>query len=132
MWRPTVLAANSLRSIQATSAAGHRPASDPYQKLSAGIRVRQGPFLATLAATLFQPVTAAVGIGVGPSLLLQVNQEAVDLTVVRLTHGENGSLVNPRHQRRFPVARSRSSPTTPSSSTPTAAIRFSAVSGPTC
>ena len=38
-------------------------------------------------------MTAAVGIGVGLSLLLQLNQEAVDLTVVRLTHGENRSLV---------------------------------------
>ena len=55
----------------------------------------QVAFFATLAATLFLPVTAAVGIGVGLSLLLQVNQEAVDLTVVRLTHVENGSLVNP-------------------------------------
>ena len=53
----------------------------------------QVAFFATLAATLFLPVTAAVGIGVGLSLLLQVNQEAVDLTVVRLTHGENRSLV---------------------------------------
>lgn len=47
----------------------------------------------TLAATLFLPVTAAVGIGVGLSLLLQVNQEAVDLTVVRLKRGENRSLI---------------------------------------
>lgn len=53
----------------------------------------QVAFFATLAATLCLPVTAAVGIGVGLSLLLQVNQEAVDLTVVRLTHGENRSLV---------------------------------------
>lgn len=50
-------------------------------------------FFTTLAATLFLPVTAAVGIGVGLSLLLQVNQEAVDLTVVRLTRGEDRSLV---------------------------------------
>jgi sulfate permease, SulP family len=53
----------------------------------------QVAFFATLGATLFLPVTAAVGIGVGLSLLLQVNQEAVDLTVVRLERGENGSLV---------------------------------------
>ena len=53
----------------------------------------QVAFFATLAATLFLPVTAAVGIGVGLSLLLQVNQEAVDLTVVRLTRGEDRSLV---------------------------------------
>jgi SulP family sulfate permease len=53
----------------------------------------QVAFVATLAATLFLPVTAAVGIGVGLSLLLQVNQEAVDLTVVELSHGENRTLV---------------------------------------
>jgi sulfate permease, SulP family len=39
------------------------------------------------------PVTAAVGIGVGLSLVLQVNQEAIDLTVVRLERGENGRLI---------------------------------------
>ena len=38
-------------------------------------------------------MTAAVGIGVGLSLLLQVNQEAIDLTVVRLERGENGRLL---------------------------------------
>ena len=140
----------------------------------------QVAFFATLAATLFLPVTAAVGIGVGLSLLLQVNQEAVDLTVVRLTRRGNRSLVEsaapatlPSREvtvldvygsllfagartlqtrlpdpawiraarRRAPppwphVARrdrgSSSSPTTPSSSTPTAATCFSAVSGPTC
>jgi len=53
----------------------------------------QVAFFATLAATLVLPVTAAVGIGFGLSLLLQVNQEAVDLTVVRLVRGEDGTLV---------------------------------------
>ncbi|WP_336882467.1 SulP family inorganic anion transporter [Rhodococcus globerulus] len=38
----------------------------------------------TFAATLVLPVTAAVGIGVSLSLLLQLNQEAIDLKVVRL------------------------------------------------
>ena len=36
----------------------------------------------TFAATLFLPVAAAVGIGVALSLLLQLNTEAMDLTVV--------------------------------------------------
>jgi sulfate permease, SulP family len=49
--------------------------------------------IATFAATVLLPVTAAVGIGVGLSLLLQVNQEAVDLTVVRLERDEVGQLV---------------------------------------
>jgi sulfate permease, SulP family len=50
-------------------------------------------FFVTLAATLILPVTAAVGIGVALSLLLQVNQEAVDLTVVRLERSEDHGLV---------------------------------------
>ena len=41
-------------------------------------------FTTTLLATLFLPVAAAVGIGVALSLLLQLNQEAVDLRVVQL------------------------------------------------
>jgi SulP family sulfate permease len=49
--------------------------------------------IATFAATVLLPVTAAVGIGVGLSLLLQINQEAVDLTVVRLERDEVGQLV---------------------------------------
>jgi sulfate permease, SulP family len=49
-------------------------------------------FFATLAATLVLPVTAAVGIGVMLSLLLQINQEAVDLSVVRLERDEDGRL----------------------------------------
>ncbi|MFI6573331.1 SulP family inorganic anion transporter [Nocardia fluminea] len=40
--------------------------------------------LVTFFATLLLPVTAAVGVGVGLSLLLQLNQEALDLKVVRL------------------------------------------------
>ncbi|MDO3649871.1 SulP family inorganic anion transporter [Nocardia mangyaensis] len=38
----------------------------------------------TFVATLLLPVTAAVGVGVGISLLLQLNQDAMDLKVVRL------------------------------------------------
>ena len=38
----------------------------------------------TLIATLVLPVAAAVGVGVGISLILQLNQEAVDLRVVEL------------------------------------------------
>ena len=53
----------------------------------------QVAFAATFAATLLLPVPAAVGIGVALSLLLQLNQEAVDLTVVALTPGDHGSLV---------------------------------------
>jgi sulfate permease, SulP family len=49
-------------------------------------------FFVTFTATIFLPVTAAVGIGVGLSLVLQVNQEAVDLTVVRLERDEDHGL----------------------------------------
>ncbi len=60
--------------------------------------LRTGPpsqvaFLTTFAATLLLPVPAAVGIGVVLSLLLQLNQEAVDLTVVQLTRGDYRHLV---------------------------------------
>ncbi len=50
-------------------------------------------FLATFTATLLLPVPAAVGIGVVLSLLLQLNQEAVDLTVVRLAPDTDHRLV---------------------------------------
>lgn len=50
-------------------------------------------FFATLVGTLLLPVTAAVGIGVLLSLLLQLNQEAVDLNVVRLGRRQDGGLV---------------------------------------
>jgi SulP family sulfate permease len=40
--------------------------------------------VSTFLATLFLPVAAAVGVGVALSLLLQLNREAMDLTVVQL------------------------------------------------
>ena len=60
--------------------------------------MRTGPpsriaVLTTFFATLFLPVTAAVGIGVALSLLLQLNQEAMDLAVVRLEPREDGRFV---------------------------------------
>jgi sulfate permease, SulP family len=50
---------------------------------------RTGPgsqvaMITTFAATLLLPVAAAVGIGVALSLLLQLNRDAMDLTVVEL------------------------------------------------
>ncbi|MGI5217795.1 SulP family inorganic anion transporter [Nocardia sp. CA-290969] len=47
---------------------------------------------ATFLATLLLPVSAAVGIGVALSLILQLNREALDLKVVRL-RVEDGDLV---------------------------------------
>lgn len=45
----------------------------------------------TFVATLFLPVATAVGIGVALSLLLQLNQEAMDLKVVRLRPHPDGT-----------------------------------------
>ncbi|OMQ24342.1 SulP family inorganic anion transporter [Rhodococcus sp. D-1] len=58
-------------------------------------------FATTLVATLLLPVTAAVGIGVALSLLLQINQEAIDLKVVRL-RVEGDRLVEVAAPRRLP------------------------------
>src|SRR4029077_13439736 len=53
-------------------------------------RTSQVLVITTFAATLFLPVAAAVGIGVALSLLLQLNQEAMDLAVVELTRRADG------------------------------------------
>jgi sulfate permease, SulP family len=53
----------------------------------------QAAFIATLAATLALPVATAVGVGVALSLLLQLNQEAHDLRVVRLQVRPDGQFV---------------------------------------
>ena len=53
-------------------------------------RISQVAVITTFAATLFLPVAAAVGIGVALSLLLQLNQGAMDLTVVELIPLDDG------------------------------------------
>ena len=53
-------------------------------------RISQVVVITTFAATLFLPVAAAVGIGVALSLLLQLNQEAMDLAVVELVPTDDG------------------------------------------
>ena len=53
-------------------------------------RISQIAVITTFGATLFLPVAAAVGIGVGLSLLLQLNQGAMDLTVVELVPLDGG------------------------------------------
>jgi SulP family sulfate permease len=57
--------------------------------------LRTGPtsqiaVVTTFAATLFLPVAVAVGIGVALSLLLQLNTEAMDLSVVELVPRDDG------------------------------------------
>ncbi len=46
--------------------------------------------ITTFLAILFLPVTAAVGVGVALSLLLQLNREALDLKVVELVRLDDG------------------------------------------
>lgn len=53
----------------------------------------QVALVATFIATLFLPVAAAVGVGVVLSLLLQLNQDAMDLKVIQLTKRADGKLV---------------------------------------
>ncbi len=56
-------------------------------------RISQVAVIATFAATLFLPVAAAVGIGLTISLLMQLNQEALDLRVVELAPNQDGVLL---------------------------------------
>jgi SulP family sulfate permease len=53
-------------------------------------RLSQIALVTTFVATLFLPVAVAVGVGVALSLLLQLNQEAMDLTVVELVPTDDG------------------------------------------
>jgi SulP family sulfate permease len=53
-------------------------------------RISQVAVITTFGVTLFLPVAAAVGIGVALSLLLQLNQGAMDLTVVELIPLDGG------------------------------------------
>ena len=53
-------------------------------------RTSQVAVITTFGATLFLPVAAAVGIGVALSLLLQLNQGAMDVTVVELVPRDGG------------------------------------------
>jgi sulfate permease, SulP family len=55
--------------------------------------VSQVAVVVTFLATLFLPVAAAVGVGVALSMLLQLNQEAMDLKVVELVPRADGRFV---------------------------------------
>jgi SulP family sulfate permease len=56
-------------------------------------RISQIAVITTFVATLLLPVAAAVGVGLVLSLLMQLNQEAIDLRVVELTPRDDGSFV---------------------------------------
>jgi SulP family sulfate permease len=64
-------------------------------------RISQIAVIATFVATLLLPVAAAVGIGLVFSLLMQLNQEAIDLRVVEVTPRDDGSLVERPAKRRL-------------------------------
>lgn len=53
-------------------------------------RISQIAVTSTFLATLFLPVAAAVGIGVALSLMLQLNKDAMDLSVVELVPAGDG------------------------------------------
>ncbi len=53
-------------------------------------RISQVTSTSTFLATLFLPVSAAVGVGVALSLLLQLNRDAMDLSVVELVPAGHG------------------------------------------
>ncbi len=59
-------------------------------------------FTTTFLATLFLPVAAAVGIGVALSLLLQLNKEALDLSVVELVRRPDGRFAEQPAPERLP------------------------------
>lgn len=63
-------------------------------------RVSQVAVITTLVATLFLPVAAAVGLGVALSLMMQLNQEALDLRLVALEPDADGRFV----EREAPAA----------------------------
>ncbi|WP_328468135.1 SulP family inorganic anion transporter [Actinoplanes sp. NBC_00393] len=64
-------------------------------------RISQIAMISTFVATLFLPVAAAVGLGLILSLLMQLNQEALDLRVVELVPHEGGGFVERPAGRRL-------------------------------
>jgi len=65
-------------------------------------RLSQIALASTFVATLFLPVAAAVGFGVALSLLSQLNQEAMDLTVVELVTTDDGQFSQQPAPRTLP------------------------------
>ncbi len=83
------VAVPTLGAILIFAAIGSLQAGEIASILRTG-RISQIVVVTTFAATLFLPVAEAVGIGVILSLLLQLNQEAMDLTVVELIPRDDG------------------------------------------
>lgn len=78
-----LVAMPTLAAVLIYAAVGSFRPREVMSLLRAG-RTAQIAFVTTFAATLALPVAAAVGIGVAISLLLQLNQETLDLRLVRL------------------------------------------------
>jgi SulP family sulfate permease len=64
--------------------------------------ISQVTLITTLIATLLLPVAAAVGIGIALSLVLQLNRDAMDLTVVELIPLEDGRLAEATPPKALP------------------------------
>jgi SulP family sulfate permease len=82
----------TLAAVLIFAASGSFRISDVRAILRTG-RMSQIAMTVTFVATLLLPVAVAVGIGLVFSLLMQLNQEAIDLRVVEVTPREDGSLV---------------------------------------
>ena len=83
---------STLAAVLIYAAIGSFRAGDARAILRTG-RISQIAVIATFVATLLLPVAAAVGLGLVLSLLMQLNQEAVDLRVVELVPQSDGSFV---------------------------------------
>lgn len=88
-WLVAKIAVPTLGAILIFAAIGSFQPGEIRSILRTG-RGSQIAVITTFGATLFLPVAAAVGIGVALSLLLQLNQEAMDLAVVELIPLEHG------------------------------------------
>lgn len=86
------VATPTLAAVLILAAVGSLRPAEALAVLRAG-RTSQVALAGTFVATLALPVATAVGVGVLISLLLQLNQDAVDLSVVELVVTENGGLV---------------------------------------
>lgn len=67
--------------------------------------ISQTAVITTFLATLFLPVAAAVGLGVALSLMLQLNKDAMDLSVVELVPAEHGRVIERPAPRSLPSDR---------------------------
>jgi SulP family sulfate permease len=81
----------TLSAVLVVAALGSMPVGRIRDVLGAGI-ISRVALVTTFGATLLLPVPQAVGLGVALSLLLQLNQEALDLRLVRLVPAGAGRL----------------------------------------